>query len=215
MLLYKYRSLERLDFLEDIVRNERLYCPPYHQLNDPFEGIAKTYWRMHPGNPKARRFFCMTTVDDLMDPEDCVEARVCSLSSTYSEVRMWSYYGGAHRGVAVEIELGDTEAAQVRYGASLLEYDEDANEHPTATGLLCYKTNHWEFEKEYRLFSTNEFYPIQGQIRRVIAGPRCRATELEMLKTVVPEALPIVSTELDESNVRVNLGREVRAGRAS
>ena len=39
MKLYKYRSLRRnLDFVLDILLNERLYCANYTALNDPLEG---------------------------------------------------------------------------------------------------------------------------------------------------------------------------------
>jgi hypothetical protein len=203
MLLYKFRSLERLEFLADILVNQRLYCPCYYEMNDPFEGVAKAYRLRHPQS--TGRFISTTTVDDLLDPEDCIEARLCSLSASLDDVRLWSYYGGGHRGVAIEIEFAETEVAKIRYGPSLLEYDEDAHEQPSATGLLCYKTDHWKFEDEYRLFRTEKYCSVKGRIRRIIAGPRCRHEDLQLLERLAPTGVPVIRTELDNASVKVKL----------
>lgn len=42
MKLYKFRSLDNIEFTFDILLNERLYCANYKDLNDPFEGIFRT-----------------------------------------------------------------------------------------------------------------------------------------------------------------------------
>ena len=36
---YKYKAPTPFEYIADILINERLYCAPYDQLNDPFEGI--------------------------------------------------------------------------------------------------------------------------------------------------------------------------------
>ena len=38
MILFKFKSLGTLDHVLDILLNDRLYCAPYSNLNDPFEG---------------------------------------------------------------------------------------------------------------------------------------------------------------------------------
>ncbi len=38
MILYKYRALNSIEYTLDILLKERLYCSPYKDLNDPFEG---------------------------------------------------------------------------------------------------------------------------------------------------------------------------------
>ena len=38
MIFYKFKPVEQLAHLLDIVVNERLYCEHYEALNDPFEG---------------------------------------------------------------------------------------------------------------------------------------------------------------------------------
>ena len=42
MKLYKYRSLHNLEFILDVLLNERLHCAPYTKLNGPFEGVFYT-----------------------------------------------------------------------------------------------------------------------------------------------------------------------------
>ena len=38
MKLYKYRSLDNMDYVFDILSNGLVYCSSYKDLNDPFEG---------------------------------------------------------------------------------------------------------------------------------------------------------------------------------
>ena len=44
MILYKYRSLSNFEHVADIILNDRLYCPTYEELNDPFEGLFVALW---------------------------------------------------------------------------------------------------------------------------------------------------------------------------
>ena len=40
-MLYKYKSLDNLMWILDIILNKRLYAAKYTELNDPMEGIFK------------------------------------------------------------------------------------------------------------------------------------------------------------------------------
>lgn len=39
MRAYKFRSPDRMEFVFDILFNQRLYCAEWHTLNDPVEGV--------------------------------------------------------------------------------------------------------------------------------------------------------------------------------
>ncbi len=107
MKLYKYRSLTNLEYTFDILLNERLHCAPYDQLNDPFEGLffSVAHWggmsgivagSMMPG----RGYGFVPTVKS---PRSLSEltipggTRVCSLSASLSDVRLWSHYADGHK----------------------------------------------------------------------------------------------------------------------
>ena len=114
MKLYKFRSFENIEFTLDIIMNERLYCAHHKDLNDPFEGLFSTIeWKgggiirpvvrpiVRPivrdlqGNYPQTVF---KTLDELPSLDN--DTRVCSLSSSMSDVRMWSLYASGHTGGA-------------------------------------------------------------------------------------------------------------------
>lgn len=38
-MLYKYKSVDNLEYLLDIIQNQRLYLADIEELNDPLEGL--------------------------------------------------------------------------------------------------------------------------------------------------------------------------------
>ncbi len=117
MLLYKYRPFDRLDYVADILVNQRLYCSPFRALNDPYEGTAilshtlKVYEdeaRTITVTGKGKPSTIKTSISGgviIPGAENLNEWRVCSLSETAGEVRLWSFYGGAHMGLVVAIDF--------------------------------------------------------------------------------------------------------------
>lgn len=87
MTLYKYKRPTPFEHIADILLNERLFCCPYYGMNDPFEGVFLESIEMD-----GVRFSTPTTPNDLIDPEDDLQAHVCSLSSHGSSVLLWSLY---------------------------------------------------------------------------------------------------------------------------
>ncbi|MCW8831230.1 MAG: DUF2971 domain-containing protein [Gammaproteobacteria bacterium] len=107
MKLYKFRSLDNMDYALDIILNERLYCPEYSELNDPFEGLFN---QLMPGsfdsgfdNGFSTSNKTISNVDELL--ADSYHTRVCSLTSDLHDVRLWSHYADSHRGIAIELDF--------------------------------------------------------------------------------------------------------------
>jgi len=207
MLLYKFRSIEHLEFLSDVLVSQRLHCARYDELNDPFEGVVSSVFTF--GSRK--RAYSFTTVEDVLDPEDGVEPRVCSLSNGFQDIRLWSHYGGGHRGVAIEIDFSgfEKDLVAVTYGPTLRQFDEDAGDHPSLQAMLSYKTNHWEFEREYRILSSGPYYAVDGRIRRVIVGTRCTKADRMLLGRLVSGGTTLADADLNHKTVEV----EVKASR--
>lgn len=208
MLLYKYRSLSPLDHTVDILCNERLYCSFYHELNDPFEGLfdlAMTY----PGEDGDVKVYAESSVYDLMElgveeDEEWKPMRVCSLSSDPSDVRLWGQYAGSCRGVAIEVELDDGVARQVAYDAKLFRHDDDRS-YPSILTVLTRKTLHWEYEKEFRIITDEQFWPVAGRIRKVIAGPLCSKDSVRILEKMTGGTIPVVRSKLDRNRLRIEV----------
>lgn len=209
MLLYKFRSFDELEYLLDILVKERLYCCEYRRLNDPFEGMFYSiYYRGYvPGLAltASRPLDELKTqsVDDLL--VEAKEKHVCSLSSDFSDVRLWSLYAGGHTGVALEIDFSgiESDVKRVTYLSELPEYGMTLLTNPAASDVLTKKTKHWEYENEYRIIGESQYYPIPGRIRRILAGPRARPERLELLHRVTNERVEIVETRLDFKTITV------------
>lgn len=203
--LYKFRPLESLPFLFDILINQRLYCSPYSLLNDPFEGqfqILKLSQVLSDGTePK----------------DDCVpqfrtasqELRVCSLSCANDDVRMWSLYAGGHSGVAVEVSLNPSEIRElhrVNYLPSIPSVIEPLLGDTACTEALTTKTNHWKYESEWRILTESDYFDVSRNITRLILGYRTPpniATALE--RVCAPAGIPVSKTTICRDTTRVIL----------
>lgn len=166
MILYKYKPPTPCEHIADILNNQRLYCGPYDRMNDPFEGVFMESIKMD-----GIRFAVLTSPDDLMAPEDGLEARVCSPSSTGSSALLWSLYAQHLEGVCLEIDCSGIKPSpqEVKYPPEIPTFA-DPKFAPSIIYALSHKTEEWQFEREYRIIGVNQFVSIQGHLRRVILG---------------------------------------------
>jgi hypothetical protein len=206
--------------------NKRLYCSPFKCLNDPYEGTAilshtlKLYEdeaRTISATGKGRPTTIKTSISGgviIPGAEDLNAWRVCSLSETPSEVRLWSFYGGAHTGLAIAIELdvnssqsdtGDQGVFKVETYPDLRELhiqEESPDAKMSAKEILTSKTDLWSYEKEYRILSKVSHYPIEGKIKAVILGPRFDRANRKIVERLSGD-VPVVASRLDGRNPRV------------
>lgn len=88
--LYKYRSLENFERLVDIIVNKRLFGATFDSLNDPMEGVFKY-----------ERGINTDKIDAIRNSKHI--ARICSLSKTFTDDLLWSFYANGHRGCCIEV----------------------------------------------------------------------------------------------------------------
>ena len=195
MILYKYKAPTPFEHIADILINERLYCGPYYRMNDPFEGVFLESIKMD-----GRRLSMLTTPDDLIAPEDALEARVCSLSSDGSSVLLWSLYAQRLEGVCLEIDCNNLQPAprEVKYPPEMPTFS-DPHFAASVSYALSHKREDWQFEREYRIISGNKYVSIQGRIRRVILGPRCNETIEIAIQRLAPRSCDVPRARLDTS----------------
>ena len=222
MLLYKYKGASQLLHLLDIAVHERLFCQTYSQLNDPFEGQFRSITthanianlgftgNFNP-NPLRHARINYHNVDELLVPGG---TRVCSLSETLSDVRMWSLYAESHQGVAIEIDFAGLEdgVRRVEYVHDLPKYGMTLLGGATPEEVLTKKTTHWDYEKEYRIVGEEAHFSIAGRMKRVILGLRA-SEELELLlNKILQPKVTITRARLDHEGVCVHPGEIVRQG---
>ncbi|WP_161624186.1 DUF2971 domain-containing protein [Vibrio owensii] len=216
MILYKYRALNSIEFTLDILLNERLYCASYKELNDPFEGqLFDAHPKIVPIFDKSNNEFLafkqlpegqtkrqkLSSIDDLGHISKGY--KICSLSKSPSDVKMWSLYADSHRGIAIELEIEDSIVSEVKYVDSLPIAMNTLLTRESAEQIFSRKTKDWDYEREYRIITTEQYFPVKSKIRRILLGVRVSEIHVEILRKLLPSTIPIVQTKLDPSNASV------------
>jgi hypothetical protein len=220
MELFKFRSFREIEFALDIIFNERLHCAPHQELNDPFEGLISTIeWKGGGLVRPLARPLARPLVRDLQGnwPQEIYKSlgelpnldnnrRICSLSSDMTDVRLWSHYAAGHTGFAIKIKIDfDTcpQLYEVTYAPGFKKFTDEMSGETTASDILSFKTDHWDYEKEYRIITESEFFPVKEQIAGIYLGIRASEIHKEMLIRCTPKNIPIYDTQLDQTSVKI------------
>lgn len=167
MRAYKFRSSTNIEFALDILLNRRLFCSDWRELNDPMEG-------MFVYSTDGRESHAQRVVKGIGSAKS--RYKVCSLSRDFQSHLLWAHYANGFDGLAIEVDLpdDDQDVRQVEYRGvfAFLDMDQVVDEDDAARRILYSKYNEWSYEEEVRILSSENYYPLERPIRRVIAGPR-------------------------------------------
>jgi hypothetical protein len=220
MILYKYRSLANFEHVLDIILNQRLHCSTYPELNDPFEGLFVTTTVLTPAHFRIHKIPLPMLVKWPIKLEHAREVKdfwggaidkvkICSLSSTLNDVRLWSYYADGHKGIVFEIDFSGLEKIyEVKYFEELLDGSISIL-GPKLDEVLSRKTKHWEFESEYRIINESEhledgkYFDIKGRIKAIYLGTRTSDKHRDLLKQIVQDKIPFWTTKINHKKVIV------------
>ncbi len=167
MKAYKFRSVDNLHFVVDILFNKRLYCGRADQLNDIREGDIRV------GDDRGREV-------PVIDYGEAVsghlkELRVCALTKSFDNHLLWAHYANGYSGVAIEVELDDADVTEVSYSDDfiyLAQLMATLAPEVAARQALARKYKDWGYEGEVRLITRSEYYKLTRPISRVIVGSR-------------------------------------------
>lgn len=213
MKLYKYKSLNDLAHVYDILIENRLHCSCVEKLNDPIEGdfIAKFLLSIERTirEEDGKKIYCSKGVfkklasseDEVREIGDAIRRkRVCALSKTGADVRLWSYYANGHKGISIEVDIPDADIVrqgqkidvacnkkifEVEYKKSLAEVihktDSPVVEQQSLIALRT-KLSLWEHEGEVRIIQEGDYYLVPKKIERVYCGYNVSDEEGGMLR---------------------------------
>lgn len=205
MKLYKLRSLSNFERFLDIILNERLYCTPFEDLNDPFEGLFLAVSHLPPVMLQSKGTIrqVLRHASDLQEHDQY--SRICSLSASYKDVRLWSYYADGHKGVAIEIDFSgrETDVVPIRYLTELKKYSNTVLGTPFPEDVLRHKTVHWQYEDEVRILQSEVYYPVEGRITSVLLGARTTDDHKSILDKVLPEDISMIEMKINEVTLEV------------
>ncbi len=190
MKLYKYRSLQNLWHALDTVVNQRLYCAPWIDLNDPLEGRYEVYF----GNK-------------VKDPDRLVgkiegkrkKFRIASLSSDPTNFLLWSHYADGHKGIAVEVDIPETspDLFQVIYSPFSSIFSDSLQLKEDMRHIFNGKTEEWEYEREYRVVTTRDHFKLAVPVEKILIGPLVPDDRRKILRAILPDSVQLIPMELD------------------
>ncbi len=187
MKFYRFRSLENFEYTADILLNKRLFASDFRKLNDPMEGAFK----LLPDIDKKLSDAIIEAKSDL---------RICSLSTSMSNPLMWAHYANDFKGICVEIEIDENKLKKVTYVNNILSATENLiDNYYWAERILTTKFRQWEYEKEYR-FLTNDEYIENINITAIYFGIRISENYKKILKKIVCNKVSFYDTKINQSN---------------
>jgi hypothetical protein len=178
MRAYKFRSVDDLDRVMDILSNRRLWCADVRSLNDIREADIRV------GNDHGREVqlfdFGLNVSQGFRD------WRVCSLCKTFDHDLLWAHYAGGSRGVAIEVSVPSTDAIPVTYSDDFIFLSDylEAGVDSAVRAALTRKTKVWQYEQEVRVITRSKFYDLAEPIHRVIIGSRIEHSVVRALAEV-------------------------------
>jgi len=179
MLAYKFRSVEQLHYVLDIIFNNRLYCADSKELNDPSESLY--------GWSDGTHCYCGNNSE--ID-RGLSNFRICSLSGTWENPPLWGHYASGFTGVAIAIELPDNleNIKKVEYICNIFPtvFIDDSTEIDTCCKQILFSKNReWRYEQEIRIVHKDQWFNLSpGAIKRIILGPRIDPSLFQMFKII-------------------------------
>ena len=186
--LYKFRFLENIERIQDILFNNRFHLARWKELNDPMEGFFHyiIYETELPYKERIRQII-----------NEKNELKICSFSNTYHPILLWSHYANHHKGIAIEITLNPDHYAnlyKVKYEKNIPELNFDLS--PSPIDVLKSKINHWAYEREYRVIDICNTFTI-GRITGIYLGLRVENEDKERIKLMVNSPIQFYETKID------------------
>lgn len=186
-ILYKYRTIDNLEFFLDILLNNRLYAASFKDMNDPMEGV---YVYRNGGSIDER-------IRNIIYGEK-EKLKICSLSKNKNILLMWSHYAGGGRGIVIGLRVKDKpsyiikEVEYVNNLSTVEQYTYDVTEH-----ILSKKLSAWKYEEEVRILTREGKY-INIEIEEIIIGAKMKNDKAKMIKQLISKINPRIKIREQE-----------------
>jgi hypothetical protein len=203
MTAYKFRSAEHIDYVFDIIFNNRLYCSDIKYLNDPIEGEFSLIPAIL-GYVEIDSTQASDIRNKIKDKYKEIESekqkhKICALSKILPNHLLWGHYASGFRGFAIEVELPDDSEniREVDYRHPPFEFSKsifsviDSNQEvlcdikKAAKEILFSKHYEWDYEKEIRILQEDGWYNLTQPIKRIIVcSERMNESVFKVMKII-------------------------------
>jgi len=190
MKLYKYKSLENLWYVLDMVVNQRLYCAHWKELNDPLEGR----YELSLGSKSQKTEVTMASrIENARDAY-----RIASLTADPTNFLMWSHYANGHKGIVIEVDVDEREELyKVIYSPFSSVFTDKLQTKEDMRHLFNGKSEEWKYEEEYRIITESKFFPLIRPVSKILLGPMVDENLSNILKNILPKSVEVINMQLD------------------
>jgi len=218
---YRYRSLANgtAEYVERTICHNELHFSKPSWFNDPFDcraiykpnisfekfcSIAK---KLYPNSlfseselkSKYGELNQSNEGTEIYYAEAHKKVNILSLSTTNNDILMWSHYADSHKGIYLEFNQDSSlfsDANFVRYSFNrpmINEEDDDDDGKTRIIKTFLTKSDHWEYEKEWRICKKNDVYEFQPEaLTGIILGARISTDdEKKVLNWIKAREYPI------------------------
>jgi hypothetical protein len=205
MKVYKFRSLNNIEFVKDIFCNHRFYASYFYELDDPSEG----------GNYILENDTRQSFHDEMKQYRKNI--RICSFSKEYGNQLMWAYYADKFNGLCVEVELGDIwpgcEVVPVDYNSDFLPYFSDEMKDwifSFPRQVFRIKNKVWKYQTEIRVLTTEKYIEGNNCIKAVYMGIRISDSMRDTILKMIPQHIKVFKTKISDKTYRVIRDKRLR-----
>ena len=149
-------------------------------------------------------------------PRDMESYRICSFSSKWDSLLLWSHYAGAHQGICLEFDAENDDfgsALEIQYSddyPSMDFFDRDPDR--LLKSMILTKASDWQYESEYRLITkVPHLHPQIQVVENTWAFPPERLVGVIMGCEISPKNEAIVREFVSSYESSVTLQRAVRS----
>lgn len=174
---YKYLSFGEdgsicRDRTMSIFRENKLYMPFYHVLNDPMEAYYEA------------SSLTASQIQELKSTKQAI--RICCLSKSHTDMLMWSHYGDGHKGCCIEVEVNPISSPAckrrvIKYVPNI-QAPQGCNSYERSIDILRKKLLPWQYEQEVRFLRNsaidNDEY-LKVNIKKVYLGCHLEYRQVE------------------------------------
>jgi len=144
-MLYKYMSIQNLNFVKEVLNDEKLYLINANKCNDPYDSSTVV--------PSAFLEDMKKTFqeDEVSEHPDVIQSEQTLMScfSEYSDsIVMWSHYTYKHEGIVIEFDFSNNET--LKSNLIKVVYTNLYNTDNYYYAMLT-KSREWEYEQEWRI----------------------------------------------------------------
>lgn len=194
MKVYKYISLRNFAFAAEILCKQKFHAASFFELNDPMEGLFE-----YPDDTQKEYVKAIV--------EGKKKLRICSFSTDPKNPLLWAHYADGFKGVCIEIDLKEHrreeyEIVPVDYSPERNRFSNDAWQlvDRLAREFLSKKSSAWEYEREVRILSKDEYVQDGIIIRSVLLGIRTPDVLRDAIVRIAPGNISVYETHISGSN---------------